>query len=109
MEEKAISRITEHFGKVSDPRIGNATRHKLMDIIVIAICAVVCGADGWSDVALFGKSKLKWFRTFLELPHGIPSHDTFGRVFSLINPEEFESSFLEWVKAIQKLTPTLWG
>jgi predicted transposase YbfD/YdcC len=104
MEEKAISKITEHFGKVSDPRIGNATRHKLMDIIVIAICAVVCGADGWSDVALFGKSKLSWFKTFLELPHGIPSHDTFGRVFGLIKPEEFQRSFLDWVGTIQKLT-----
>jgi predicted transposase YbfD/YdcC len=104
MEEKAIGRITEYFGKVNDPRIGNATRHKLMDILVIAICAVVCGADGWSDVALFGRSKIKWFKTFLELPHGIPSHDTFGRVFGLINPEEFQRSFLEWVKAIQKLT-----
>jgi len=104
MEEQAIGRITEHFGKVSDPRIGNATRHKLMDILVIAICAVICGADGWSDVALFGRSKIKWFKTFLELPHGIPSHDTFGRVFGLINPEEFQHSFLEWVKAIQKLT-----
>ncbi len=104
MEEKAIGRITEHFGKVSDPRIGNATWHKLIDIIVIAICAVICGADGWSDVALFGKSKLKWFKTFLELPHGIPSHDTFGRVFGLIKPEEFQRSFLDWVKTIQKLT-----
>jgi predicted transposase YbfD/YdcC len=104
MEEKAIGRITEHFGKVSDPRIGNATRHKLMDIIVVAICAVVCGADGWSDVALFGKSKLKWFKTFLELPHGVPSHDTFGRVFGLINSEEFQCSFLDWVKTIQNLT-----
>ena len=75
MEEKAIGRITEHQGKVKDPRIGNATRHKLIDIMVIAICAVVCGADGWSDVALFGKSKRKRLKTFLELPHGIPSHD----------------------------------
>ncbi len=104
MEEKAIGRITEHFGKVHDPRIGNATRHKLIDLIVIAICAVVCGADGWSDVALFGKSKFNWFKRFLELPHGIPSHDTFGRVFGLIYPKEFRCSFLEWVKAIQKLT-----
>lgn len=57
MEETAIGKITEHFGKVTDPRIGNATRHKLLDMIVIAICAVVCGADGWSDVVLFGNSK----------------------------------------------------
>ena len=104
MEETPIGKITEHFGKVRDPRIGNATRHKLLDMIVIAICAVVCGADGWSDVALFGKSKLDWFKKFLELPHGIPSHDTFGRVFGLLNPEEFKRSFLAWVQTIQKLT-----
>jgi predicted transposase YbfD/YdcC len=104
MEEKAIARITEHIGKVSDPRIENATLHKLIDIIVIAIWAEICGADGWSDVALFGKSKFNWFKRFLELPNGIPSHDTFGRVFELINPDEFRRSFLEWVKAIQKLT-----
>ena len=104
MEETPIGKITEHFGKVRDPRIGNATRHKLLDIIVIAICAVICGADGWSDVALFGKSKKDWFKKFLELPKGIPSHDTFGRVFGLIDPEEFQRSFLTWVQTIQKLT-----
>ena len=104
MEENAIGKITEHFGKVSNQRIGNATRHKLLDIIVIAICGVVCGADGWSDVALFGRSKQSWFKKFLELPQGIPSHDTFGRVFGLINPEEFRRSFLDWVQTIQKLT-----
>jgi hypothetical protein len=78
MEETPIGKIREHFGKVKDPRIGNATRHKLLDMIEIAICAVVCGADGWSDIALFGKSKQDLFKKFLELPHGIPSHDTFG-------------------------------
>ena len=104
MEESAIGKITEHFGKISDPRVGNATQHKLLDIIVIAICAVICGADGWSDVALFGRSKLSWFKKFLELSHGIPSHDTFGRVFGLIDPEEFRRSFLSWVQTIQKLT-----
>lgn len=104
MDETAIVKIKEHFGKLKDPRVGNATRHKLLDIMVIAICAVVCGADGWSDVALFGKSKMDWFKKFLELPHGIPSHDTFGRVFGLINPEEFQRSFLAWVQTIQKLT-----
>jgi predicted transposase YbfD/YdcC len=104
MDETPIGKIAEHFGKVRDPRIGNATRHKLLDMIVIAICAVICGADGWSDVALFGKSKKDWFKKFLELPHGIPSHDTFGRVFGLINPEEFQRSFLAWVQTIQRLT-----
>jgi hypothetical protein len=103
MEENAIGKRTEHFGKVSDPRVRNATRYKLIDLIVIAICAVICRADGWSDVALFVRSKLSWLKKILELPHGIPSHDTFLRVFGLINPEEFRRSFLEWVQTIQKL------
>jgi predicted transposase YbfD/YdcC len=104
MNEKPTGKIEEHFGKISDPRIGNATRHKLLDILVIAILAVICGADGWSDVELFGKSKKKWLQTFLELPHGIPSHDTFGRVFAQIDPQEFERSFMSWVKTIQEMT-----
>ena len=104
MEDKPIGRISEHLGKDKDPRIGNANRHKFIDILVIAICGVVCRADGWSDVALFGRSKQEWLKTFLELPHGIPSHDTFGRVFGLINPAEFEQTFLEWVAGIQRLT-----
>jgi predicted transposase YbfD/YdcC len=104
MEEKGLCRITEAFGTVGDPRVGNATRHKLIDIIVIAICAVICGANSWTEVEEFGKSKYAWLKTFLELPHGIPSHDTFGRVFAMIDPEAFRNSFLEWVKTIQRLT-----
>jgi predicted transposase YbfD/YdcC len=104
MEEQPAGKIRAHFEKLSDPRIGNATRHKLIDIIVIAVCAVICGADGWSDVALYGKTKRKWLQEFLELPHGIPSHDTFGRVFAKIDPEEFEKRFLEWVQAVQAMT-----
>jgi len=104
MDEKPTARIEKHFGKIRDPRIGNAKRHKLIDILVIAICAVICGADGWSDIELFGKNKQGWLKKFLELPNGIPSHDTFGRVFALISPEEFRRSFMEWVQAINELT-----
>ncbi len=104
MDEIPAGKISEHFEKISDPRTGNATRHKLLDIIVIAVCAVICGADGWSDVALYGRTKQPWLQDFLELPHGIPSHDTFGRVFAKIDPEEFEKSFLEWVQAVQEVT-----
>jgi predicted transposase YbfD/YdcC len=96
--------IVKHFGKVNDPRIERTKRHKLLDILLIAICGVICGADSWVDIELFGKSKLEWLRTFLPLPNGIPSHDTFGRVFALISPEEFEKSFMEWVQAIHELT-----
>lgn len=104
MEERATAKIESHFEKIRDPRIGNAKRHKLLDIIVISICAVICGADGWSDIELFGKNKVGWLKKFLDLPNGIPSHDTFGRVFAQIDPEEFQRSFMEWVQAIQEMT-----
>ena len=104
MDEKPTAKIEQHFGKIRDPRVGNAKRHKLLDILVIAICAVICGADGWSDIELFGKNKQAWLKKFLELPNGIPSHDTFGRVFALMEPEEFRRSFMEWVQAINELT-----
>lgn len=104
MDEKPTGKIEAHFGKIHDPRIGNAKRHNLLDIILIAICAVICGADNWSDIELFGKNKLAWLRQFLELPNGIPSHDTFGRVFALLDPDEFRRSFMAWVQAINQLT-----
>jgi predicted transposase YbfD/YdcC len=75
-----------------------------MDIIVIAICAIICGADDWTEVELFGNAKLSWLRTFLELPNGVPSHDTFGRVFARLNPEQFQQCFLEWVQAVSVVT-----
>lgn len=103
MKKTGATSIVEHFSKVKDPRIERQKLHKLIDIIVIAICAVICGADNWVDIELFGKSKEKWLRQFLEIPNGIPSHDTFGRVFARIDSEEFQSSFIEWVRAIQEL------
>ena len=104
MEKEAIGSITKHFGELQDPRTGNAKAHIFVEILIIAICAVICGADGWSDIELFGKNKKDWLKTFLELPKGIPSHDTFGRVFAKIRPEEFQRRFIEWVQAIEKLT-----
>ena len=103
-QEPEIGSISKHFAKVRDPRVERTKRHRLIDILVIAICGVICGADSWVDIELFGKSKLEWLKTFLKLPNGIPSHDTFGRVFAAINPEEFENSFMEWVQAINELT-----
>ena len=104
MERQPVASIAKHFGELADPRTGNAKAHIFLDILIIAICAVICGADGWSDVELFGKNKKDWLKTFLELPKGIPSHDTFGRVFAKIKPEEFQKRFMEWVQAIEKLT-----
>ena len=100
--------IIEHFSSLTDPRILLKTRHKLIDIIVITLCAVLAGADEWTEIAEFGRIKEQWFRTFLELPFGIPSHDTFGRVFSMIRPEEFEKCFLDWVRAaFQNIAPQI--
>jgi len=104
MSENPLEKIEEHFGSVQDPRIDRSKDHNLIDIISIAICAVICGAAGWVDIENFGKSKIVWLNTFLELPNGIPSHDTFGRVFSLIDPEEFQKSFQSWVQSIHELT-----
>jgi len=104
MGKRPVASIEKHFSGLTDPRTGNATQHKFMEILIIAICATICGADGWSDIELFGKKEKKWLKTFLELPKGIPSHDTFGRVFAHIKPEEFQNRFVDWVKAIEKLT-----
>lgn len=102
--EAEFGSIVKYFSKVKDPRIERSKRHQLMDILIIAICGVICGADNWVDIELFGNTKIAWLKSFLNLPNGIPSHDTFGRVFAKIDPEEFESSFMEWVQAINQLT-----
>ena len=95
MRKQPLEAIEEHFSKVNDPRRDRTKEHKLIDIIAIAICAVICGAEGWVDIENFGNSKLPWLKTFLELSNGIPSHDTFGRVFSMINAQEFQASFYD--------------
>ena len=97
--------IMDYFETLEDPRIDRSKRHTLLDIIAIAICAAICGADSWVHVELFGKSKLEWFQTFLELPHGIPSHDTFGAVFSRLDPEQFQQCFMAWTQTVAELAP----
>ena len=88
----------EYFGDLEDPREDNK-RHKLIDIIVVTICAVICGADKWEDIETFGKAKEKGYRGFLELPHGIPSHDTISHVFAALDSEQFNRCFFMWIKA----------
>lgn len=95
--------IAEHFLSITDPRVDRNKEHELLNIITIAICAVICGAEGWVDVEEYGEAMQGWFETFLELPNGIPSHDTFGRVFAAIDSEEFERSFASWVQSIVTL------
>jgi predicted transposase YbfD/YdcC len=91
--------ILEHFSELGDPREDNK-RHKLIDIITIVLCASICGAEKWEDIETFGRAKESWFRRYLELPHGIPSHDTLARVFALLDPEQFNRCFLSWIHAI---------
>lgn len=104
MSDRPIGALEEHFARLTDPRVTRTRDHKLLDIVAIAICAVICGADGWTDVEDFGQAKEAWLRTWLELPSGIPSHDTFGRVFARLNPEEFQAGFLAWVQAASQVT-----
>ena len=92
--------LTEHFALLEDPRAEHLTDHKLIDIIMIAICAVICGAETWTDIELFGNERFDWLRQFLELENGVPSHDTFGRVFAGIDAEQFQVCFASWVQAV---------
>ena len=104
MKLKPRITIADHFSAIEDPRIDRSKHHKLIDIITIAICAVICGASGWKDIETYGATKYAWLKQFLELPNGIPSHDTFGRVFSRLNPQQFQQCFLNWIKSIKKIT-----
>jgi predicted transposase YbfD/YdcC len=98
-----IINIQEQFSDLEDPRVDRTKKHALLDILVIAMCAVICGAETWVDVENFGKAKEKWFKKFLGLPNGIPSHDTFGRVFGLLDADQFQSCFVRWVQAASEL------
>lgn len=96
--------LEAQFSDLTDPREGINVRHKFMDIIIIAILATLANADAWTDMEEFGKAKEDWLSQYLELPHGIPSHDTFRRLFILLDPQEFQRCFMNWVNAIHSLT-----
>src|SRR4051794_31432986 len=100
MSDLPRTSISEHFATLTDPRRDHLKAHRLVDILTIALCAVICGADDWVEVETFGRAKEAWLRTFLELPGGIPSHDTFGRAFARLDPEEFRRRFVNWVRAV---------
>ncbi len=104
MAQRTRVRLAEHFAELEDPRLDRSKEHLLIDIVTIAICAVICGADDWVEVAAFGRGKEKWLRQFLKLPHGIPSHDTFWRVFRALDSLQFEQCFLSWVQSLMHLT-----
>jgi len=100
------SSIETHFEPLPDPRKTTKNmRHKFLDILVIAVCGAICGANDWVAVATFGEAKETWLRTFLELPHGIPSHDTFNDVFAKLSPDHFQECFATWVSSLMKLLP----
>jgi predicted transposase YbfD/YdcC len=93
-------RIAACFVDLADPRIARTRRHDLLDIVTLAVCAVLAGAESWVEVEAWGQIKLEWLRTWLALPNGIPSHDTFGRVFSRLDPDQLEAGFLRRVQAL---------
>jgi len=95
-----IEGLAACFAGLADPRATRRCDHRLIDILVIAVCAVIACAESWEDIALYGRSKQAWLETFLELPNGIPSHDTFRRVFMLIDPDAFEACFARWAQSL---------
>ena len=102
MSEKTS--LEAHFAELPDPRMSKKCAHRLQDIVMIAICATVAGAENWEEIALFGELKEEWLKQWLELPNGIPSHDTFERVFRKLDPKAFQERFIEWVKAVFAIT-----
>lgn len=93
-----------HFSALEDPRIERTKRHSMTDILVLSICGFVCGIDTWVDLEEFAEIREDWFRTFLELPNGIPSHDTFGRFFAALDPEAFSRCFATWMQSVAEVT-----
>lgn len=104
MEEQVVSSLTYHFGGLNDPRVERTKAHGLLDILVLAICAIICGADDWEAVAEYGRDHQEWFKGFLGLDNGIPSHDTFWRVFGALDSEQFQRCFISWIQSVSRLT-----
>src|SRR5262245_63901214 len=100
-------RFARYFADLPDPRVERTRKHRLDDILVIALCAVICGADSFEEVERFGKAKQGWLRRFLALPNGIPSHDTFNRVFAAVDPRKFAECVASWLAAVCEVTGLL--
>jgi hypothetical protein len=102
MEQDSLLSLRRHFERLQDPRDARARRHELLDIVVIALCGVICGADGWVDIAEYDLAKQEWLQQSLHLPNGIPSHDTFGRVFARLDPEQLQGCLLAWAAGLRE-------
>jgi predicted transposase YbfD/YdcC len=96
--------LAHHFAHLTDPRVERTRLHELLDIVAIAICAVIAGADSWDHIEQFAKAKHAWLKTFLALPNGIPSHDTIARTFARLDPDEFQRGFVGWINALREAT-----
>ena len=101
----AAQSLLTHFQDLPDPRLNRTRDHDLIDVLVIAICALLCAAESFNDMEDFGLAKQDWFRTFLSLRNGIPSHDTFNRVFAALDPKKFLDCFLSWTQSVRAAIP----
>jgi len=105
MQSKRIGGLIEHFQVLKDPRVERTRDHELMDIVVIGLCCFICGGESFNDMEQFGEAKLDWFKTFLKLPNGVPSHDTFNRLFCALDPQNFLECFLSWTQSVRAAIP----
>jgi predicted transposase YbfD/YdcC len=104
-ESPQLGALLAHFAALEDPRVERARLHSLLAIVTLALCGVICGAESWVEIAEVGQVRADWFATFLELPHDIPSHDTFGRVFAHLDAAQFEACFAAWMHAVAAVLP----
>jgi hypothetical protein len=102
MQQHPKLSLIEHFETLSDPRVDRTKDHDLIDVLIIAICTLLCGGESFNDMEDFGHAKHDWFKTFLGLRSGIPSHDTFNRVFAALDPQQFLDCFLRWTQSVRQ-------
>jgi predicted transposase YbfD/YdcC len=105
MQKHPSLSLVEHFKSIIDPRVNRTKAHDLIDILVIAVCALICGGESFNDMEDFGQAKREWFQSFLGLRNGIPSHDTFNRVFAALDPKKFLDCFLRWTQSVRQAMP----
>ena len=97
--------LIEQFKDLNDPRVDRTKEHELIDILIISLCCLLCGGESFNDMEDFGYAKQEWFKTFLKLRNGIPSHDTFNRLFSALDPKKFLECFLRWTQSVRQAVP----